>query len=159
MVRELPSSRIDRRAGHKLTSPRAGCNFSAISGTDANALKWDRDGYAHLTKLAEIDPVKSFVEYTPSTEFWEETVPHEKIQHMSGYLKDVRSPRCSSMALGLGTDFCSSKSFLTKIYRPVSSSASPLPPYASTHPSTSSICTTCYAISTACGLSARSCPA
>lgn len=66
---------------------------------------------------------------------------------------------CFSMALGLGIDFGSSKSFLTKIYRLVSSSASPSPPCASTHPSTSSICTICYAISTACGLSARSCPA
>lgn len=84
-------SGIDRRARHKLTPFRAGCNFSAISGSDANALKWDRDGYAHLTNLAETDPAKSFVEYTPSTEFWEETVPHEKIKHMSGYLKDVRS--------------------------------------------------------------------
>lgn len=72
---------------------RAGCNFSAISGTDANALKWDRAGYAHLTKLASESSAEAFVEYTSSTEYWEQTVPHDKIKHLAGYLKDVRPPR------------------------------------------------------------------
>ena len=68
---------------------RAGCNFSAISGTDENALKWDKLGYAHLTKLASQQPDESFVQRTPSTELWDEKVPKDKIRHMSDYLEDV----------------------------------------------------------------------
>ncbi|KAF4452339.1 putative D-amino-acid oxidase [Fusarium austroafricanum] len=73
------------------TSPWAGCNFSAISGTDANAIKWDRHGYAHLKKLASEDPDKSFVKYTPSIEFWDDNVPHDKIKAMADYLDDFRA--------------------------------------------------------------------
>lgn len=68
---------------------RAGCNFSAISGTDANALRWDRLGYAHLSKLASERAEEAFVHWTPSIELWDEEVPSAKIQHMSEYLKDV----------------------------------------------------------------------
>ncbi|KAF7551737.1 hypothetical protein G7Z17_g4797 [Cylindrodendrum hubeiense] len=67
---------------------RAGCNFSAISGTDADALRWDRFGYAHLTKLASDQPEDTFVKRTPSTELWDEEVPHDKIKIMSEYLED-----------------------------------------------------------------------
>lgn len=76
-----------------VTLGRAGCNFSAISGSDANALKWDRLCYSHLTKLASEQPKESFVVRTPSTEFWDENVPHAKIKAMSEYLEDVR-PLC-----------------------------------------------------------------
>ncbi|KAI2606593.1 FAD dependent oxidoreductase [Hypoxylon sp. NC1633] len=72
------------------TSPWAGCNFSAISGTDVNALRWDRMGYAHLSKLATQHPEESYVQWTPSTELWDEDIPRDKIQHMSEYLKDFR---------------------------------------------------------------------
>jgi hypothetical protein len=72
-----------------LISFRAGCNFSAISGSDANALKWDRLGYSHLTKLASERPDETFVHRTPSTELWDENVPHDKIKAMSEYLEDV----------------------------------------------------------------------
>ncbi|OBT77567.1 hypothetical protein VF21_04622 [Pseudogymnoascus sp. 05NY08] len=72
------------------TSPWAGCNFSAISGSDANALKWDRLGYSHLTKLASERPDETFVHRTPSTELWDENVPHDKIKAMSEYLEDFR---------------------------------------------------------------------
>lgn len=72
-----------------LTRSRAGCNFSAISGTDENALKWDKLGYAHLTKLASQQPEESFVQRTPSTELWDEKVPKDKIRHMSDYLEDA----------------------------------------------------------------------
>ncbi|KAL7622726.1 D-aspartate oxidase [Parahypoxylon ruwenzoriense] len=72
------------------TSPWAGCNFSAISGTDANALRWDRLGYSHLSKLASDTPNEAFVSWTPSTEFWDENIPLEKIKDMEGYLKDFR---------------------------------------------------------------------
>lgn len=68
---------------------RAGCNFSAISGTDENALKWDKIGYTHLVKLATKQPDESFVKRTPSTELWDEKVPKDKIKHMSDYLEDA----------------------------------------------------------------------
>jgi hypothetical protein len=69
---------------------RAGCNFSAISSTDVNALRWDRMGYAHLSKLATEQPQEAYVHWTPSTELWDEVIPHNKIKHMSEYLRDVR---------------------------------------------------------------------
>ncbi|KAI9150451.1 esterase lipase [Paramyrothecium foliicola] len=72
------------------TSPWAGCNFSAISGSDANALRWDQLGYAHLTRLATEDSSGSYVQRTPSTEFWDEDVPLDKIKAMSEYLEDFR---------------------------------------------------------------------
>lgn len=73
---------------------RAGCNFSAISGTDENALKWDKLGYAHLSKLASQQPDESFVQRTPSTELWDEKVPRDKIKHMSDYLEDASDQLC-----------------------------------------------------------------
>ncbi|ATY62710.1 NAD(P)-binding domain [Cordyceps militaris] len=72
------------------TSPYAGCNFSAISGSDPNALRWDQLGYSHLCKLASQEPHRSFVQRTPSIEMWDENVPNEKIKHMSEYLEDFR---------------------------------------------------------------------
>ncbi|KAF5557603.1 d-amino-acid oxidase [Fusarium napiforme] len=69
------------------TSPWAGCNFSAISGTDANALKWDKAGYFHLSKLAFERAEQSYVKRTPSTELWDDNVPRDKIQAMSEYLE------------------------------------------------------------------------
>ncbi|KAM5350231.1 hypothetical protein ACJ41O_006736 [Fusarium nematophilum] len=72
------------------TSPWAGCNFSAISGTDANAIKWDRHGYAHLCKLASERPEETFVKRTPATEYWDDNVPHDKIKAMAEYLEDFR---------------------------------------------------------------------
>ncbi|EON97384.1 putative d-amino acid protein [Phaeoacremonium minimum UCRPA7] len=72
------------------TSPWAGCNFSAISGSSPNELKWDRLGYAHLTKLASEKPDESFVKRTPSTELWDEEIPYDKIEAMGEYLEDFR---------------------------------------------------------------------
>ncbi|RSL91642.1 hypothetical protein CEP52_014215 [Fusarium oligoseptatum] len=72
------------------TSPWAGCNFSAISGTDANALRWDKLGYFHLSKLASERPEETYVRRTPSTELWDDNVPHDKIKTMSEYLEDFQ---------------------------------------------------------------------
>ncbi|KAL3961072.1 hypothetical protein ACCO45_006189 [Purpureocillium lilacinum] len=72
------------------TSPWAGCNFSAISGSDANALRWDKLGYSHLSKLASERPEETFVRRTESIELWDEDVPHHKIKEMSEYLEDFR---------------------------------------------------------------------
>lgn len=68
----------------------AGCNFSALSGSDPNALKWDRLGYAHLARLADSVSKEAFVSRTESFEYWDENVPHDKIKNMSEYLQDVR---------------------------------------------------------------------
>ncbi|TDZ16742.1 D-amino-acid oxidase [Colletotrichum orbiculare MAFF 240422] len=70
------------------TSPWAGANFSAISGSDKNALRWDRLGYSHLTQLAKADSRASFVKRTPSIEYWDEAVSKDKIASMSEYLED-----------------------------------------------------------------------
>ncbi|KAJ5889684.1 D-amino-acid oxidase [Penicillium tannophilum] len=72
------------------TSPWAGANFSAISASDNNALRWDRLGYRHLLKLAAEDGANAFVQETPSTEYWDEMPSREKINSMAGYLKDFK---------------------------------------------------------------------
>ncbi|PHH62113.1 hypothetical protein CDD81_7544 [Ophiocordyceps australis] len=72
------------------TSPWAGCNFSAISGTDGNALRWDRMGYAHLQKLASEVPTESFVARTHSVEYWDSNIPHDKVKTMATYLEDFQ---------------------------------------------------------------------
>lgn len=87
---------------------RAGANFSAISASDNNALRWDRLGYRHLLKLAAEDGANAFVQETPSTEYWDEMPSREKINSMAGYLKDV------SIFFNLHSGFLQ---FLTK-YRP-----------------------------------------
>lgn len=68
---------------------RAGCNFSGISGSDKNALRWDKMGYAHLTNLATSNETESFVSRTQSIEYWEANTPHDKIKAISEYLEDV----------------------------------------------------------------------
>ncbi|KAH8174104.1 FAD dependent oxidoreductase domain-containing protein [Sarocladium implicatum] len=71
------------------TSPWAGCNFSAFSGSDDNALRWDKVGYKFLRDMeATVGPKKSYINETPSIEMWDEAVPHEKIKAMSQYLQD-----------------------------------------------------------------------
>ncbi|EQL02609.1 FAD dependent oxidoreductase [Ophiocordyceps sinensis CO18] len=65
------------------TSPWAGCNFSAISDRDEKALRWDRLGYAHLARMASDHGEASFVARTPSVEYWDASVPHDKIRTMS----------------------------------------------------------------------------
>ncbi|KAM5344011.1 hypothetical protein ACJ41O_012548 [Fusarium nematophilum] len=72
------------------TSPWAGCNFSVISGRDKNALRWDKLGYVHLSKLASQNPAQSFVRRTPSLEYWDDEVPHEKIKDMAEYLEGFK---------------------------------------------------------------------
>ncbi|CAO2655134.1 Nn.00g101980.m01.CDS01 [Neocucurbitaria sp. VM-36] len=70
------------------TSPWAGANFSAISGGDANALRWDKLGYGHMMKLAEEHGVEACISKTPSFEYWDETPSRTKIDSMAEYLKD-----------------------------------------------------------------------
>ncbi|KAF1849644.1 FAD dependent oxidoreductase [Cucurbitaria berberidis CBS 394.84] len=72
------------------TSPWAGANFSAISGNDANALRWDKLGYGHMMKLAEEHGVEACISKTPSFEYWDEMPSRTKIDSMSEYLKDFK---------------------------------------------------------------------
>ncbi|KAL6704896.1 D-aspartate oxidase [Coniothyrium glycines] len=72
------------------TSPWAGANFSAISGSDANALRWDKMGYGHMMKLAEEHGVEACISKTPSFEYWDEMPARSKIDSMAGYLHDFK---------------------------------------------------------------------
>ncbi|KAL5116473.1 D-aspartate oxidase [Pleosporales sp. CAS-2024a] len=69
---------------------RAGANFSAISGGDENALRWDRLGYAHMMKLAEEHGMEACIAKTPSFEYWDEMPQRTKIDSMAEYLKDFK---------------------------------------------------------------------
>ncbi|KAH7024407.1 FAD dependent oxidoreductase [Microdochium trichocladiopsis] len=81
-------------------SPWAGCNFSAISGTDANALKWDREGYKYLRELWAKHGKDAYVQRTPSVEFWDEQIPSDKIKFMSEYLEDFKILPTSELLAG-----------------------------------------------------------
>jgi hypothetical protein len=70
---------------------RAGANFSAISGGDANALRWDRLGYSHMMKLAKKHGKEACIAKTPSFEYWDEMPARGKIDSMAEYLQDVSS--------------------------------------------------------------------
>ncbi|UKZ74927.1 hypothetical protein TrVFT333_002597 [Trichoderma virens FT-333] len=95
------------------TSPWAGCNFSGISGTDANAIKWDRLGYAHLTKLASEQGDEAYIRRTDSIEYWDEHVPHDKIKAISEYLEDLQFKEIPSQELPPGVRFGISFTTLT----------------------------------------------
>ncbi|KZZ97696.1 NAD(P)-binding domain protein [Moelleriella libera RCEF 2490] len=84
------------------TSPWAGCNFSAISGSDANALRWDTLGYAHLMKLASEQPQQSWVLRTPSIEYWDSNIPREKLETMAKYLEDFKVIPKEELPNGVG---------------------------------------------------------
>ncbi|OSS44156.1 hypothetical protein B5807_11179 [Epicoccum nigrum] len=72
------------------TSPWAGANFSAISGGDANALRWDKFGYKQMMKLSEEHGVEACISKTPSYEYWDEAPPSTKVESMAEYLHDFR---------------------------------------------------------------------
>ncbi|OAK93753.1 nucleotide-binding domain-containing protein [Phaeosphaeriaceae sp. SRC1lsM3a] len=72
------------------TSPWAGANFSAISGGDTNALRWDRLGYEHMMKFAEKHGDEACVAKTQSFEYWDEVPSRVKIDSMAEYLQDFK---------------------------------------------------------------------
>ncbi|KAH7076686.1 FAD dependent oxidoreductase [Paraphoma chrysanthemicola] len=82
------------------TSPWAGANFSAISGGDANALRWDKHGYEHMMKLAEEHGREAYISKTPSLEYWDELPSQAKIESMAGYLKDFEVLRKADLPEG-----------------------------------------------------------
>ncbi|CAK7209049.1 D-aspartate oxidase [Sporothrix bragantina] len=89
------------------TSPWAGCNYSSISGSDANALRWDRLGYRHLLQLATQCSAESYVARTSSTEIWDDVVPNDKIKIMSEYLENfsVMTPEQLPTGAAFGVTF------------------------------------------------------
>ncbi|KAF4122014.1 hypothetical protein GMORB2_7607 [Geosmithia morbida] len=89
------------------TSPWAGCNFSAISGTDANALRWDRLGYTQLMKTASADGERASVKRTPAIEYWEDHLDTKKIKAMSAYLEDfaILAPKELPEGIKIGISF------------------------------------------------------
>ncbi|KAF2100127.1 nucleotide-binding domain-containing protein [Rhizodiscina lignyota] len=71
------------------TSPWAGADFSAVSGSDKNALRWDRQSYPILLAMAD-DPQQPFVQRAPSYVYWDEMPSEKKIESMAAYLEDYR---------------------------------------------------------------------
>lgn len=69
---------------------RAGANFSAISGNDPNARRWDKGGYLAMMQLIEAgaDEAK-YLAKMKSTEYFDDAPPAEKISSMKEYLQDV----------------------------------------------------------------------
>lgn len=71
---------------------RAGANFSAISGSDKNALIWDKAGYERLLRLAATEGSEAAIRKTQSYEYWDEKPPEQKLSSLADYLEDVRMP-------------------------------------------------------------------
>ncbi|KAH0284958.1 nucleotide-binding domain-containing protein [Aureobasidium namibiae CBS 147.97] len=70
------------------TSPWAGANFSAISGSDKNALIWDKAGYQRLMRLASTEGLESAIRKTQSFEYWDEKPAEQKLSSLADYLED-----------------------------------------------------------------------
>ncbi|OGE58327.1 hypothetical protein PENARI_c001G06425 [Penicillium arizonense] len=83
------------------TSPWAGANFSAISASDANALRWDKLGYAYLLSLAAKDDKDAFVKESTSTEYWDEMPSPAKIDSMAKYLKNFKEIPAGDLPSGV----------------------------------------------------------
>ncbi|KAE8405769.1 PTR2-domain-containing protein [Aspergillus pseudonomiae] len=72
------------------TSPWAGANFSGISGSDANALRWDRSGYLAMMRLIDTGAEEAkYLSKTESTEYWDQAPSQDKIISMTEYLHDL----------------------------------------------------------------------
>ncbi|BAE55934.1 unnamed protein product [Aspergillus oryzae RIB40] len=73
------------------TSPWAGANFSGISGSDANALRWDQSGYSAMMSLIDAGAEEAkYLCKTESTEYWDQAPSQDKINSMTEYLRDIR---------------------------------------------------------------------
>ncbi|OQD71552.1 hypothetical protein PENPOL_c001G03520 [Penicillium polonicum] len=83
------------------TSPWAGANFSAISASDPNALRWDKLGYKYLLGLAAKDGKNAFVKETHSVEYWDELPSRGKIDSMAAYLKDFKEIAAQDLPEGV----------------------------------------------------------
>lgn len=69
---------------------RAGANFSAISGSDPNALRWDKHGYSTMMKLIETNADEAlYLSKSRSTEYFDDIPSMEKVDSMKEFLQDV----------------------------------------------------------------------
>ncbi|KAB8071812.1 FAD dependent oxidoreductase [Aspergillus leporis] len=72
------------------TSPWAGANFSGISGSDANALRWDQLGYKTMMSLIDAGTEEAkYLSKTQSTEYWDLAPSPDKVNSMKEYLRDL----------------------------------------------------------------------
>ncbi|KAL4948843.1 POT family-domain-containing protein [Aspergillus filifer] len=72
------------------TSPWAGANFSGISGSNPNALRWDKAGYLTLMDLIDRGAEEAkYLSKTQSTEYWDGPPCTDKIESVTEYLRDV----------------------------------------------------------------------
>ncbi|KAE8356241.1 PTR2-domain-containing protein [Aspergillus coremiiformis] len=72
------------------TSPWAGANFSGISGSNANALRWDHLGYSSMMSLIDAGAEEAkYLSKTESTEYWDQAPPQDKINSITEYLRDL----------------------------------------------------------------------
>lgn len=83
----MPRS-IVRKIRDLIHRARAGGNFSAISDSNANALRWDRISYPLLLAMAD-DAAFPYIRRTDSFEYWDEMPPEDKIKDMRSYLEKV----------------------------------------------------------------------
>ena len=82
---------VTASSGHVyLMCSRAGGNFSGISGSDKNALHWDRLGYLTMMDLVERSAEEAkYLAKTESTEYWDEMPSSDKVGSITEYLRDV----------------------------------------------------------------------
>lgn len=84
------------------TSPWAGANFSGISGSDPNALRWDRLGYSTMMDLIEKESEEAeYLQKTQSIEYWDEMPSEDKIQSIAEYLRDFTIIPSSELPKGV----------------------------------------------------------
>ncbi|KAJ4377627.1 D-aspartate oxidase [Neocucurbitaria cava] len=86
----IPTAFVDSFRAEVVLLHYAKQELNLLYGSNDNALRWDRWGYAHLSQLASERSKEAYVQWTPSTELWDDDGPRDKIQHMSEYLKDFR---------------------------------------------------------------------
>ncbi|KAL6885402.1 FAD dependent oxidoreductase [Trichoderma evansii] len=83
------------------TSLWAGCNYSGVSGFLEDQLRWDRQGYLHLAKLATERGTEAYVARTPSIEYWDEGIPPNKLDDIREYLEDFMILPVESLPAGV----------------------------------------------------------
>ncbi|AOW06940.1 hypothetical protein B0I72DRAFT_142016 [Yarrowia lipolytica] len=72
------------------TSPWAGGNFCAISGSDPATLVYDKETYLGLAPIFDTWGAAKGFERLPITEFWDFEPPKQKIESLKTYLKDFQ---------------------------------------------------------------------
>lgn len=83
------------------TSPWAGGNFSCISPSDAQTLKFDKYTYSNLHRVQKaLGGPECGLDQLPSSEFWDTYPGDDKINSLSSYLTDFRVLKNSELVDG-----------------------------------------------------------